>query len=351
MANKGRILVVDDEKRWRDVLRRTLQRDGYQVDAVGSAPEAMEHLDTALYHMLILDIRLQDQDSANAEGMHLLDRLYRQDVGIGSAMQVIMLSAYGTKEEMRSAFRTYNVADFVSKDDFDNLELLDLVNQIFEQDIQANLAMTLHWQNSSDPADVVIGMWLGGARVKRDTALQSRLAAELEELLRRLFATATSLVVRPLLEGMSGTRVLRVQPFFDKKGAGQSFVVKFGAIDVIKSEEDNFRSYVQTFIGGRRTTTVLAEGRTRRLSGIVYSFVGAAGDSLENFKDFYCRSEIDAIERVIDNLFTDTCTTWYANAGSVQPYNLTLEYTQNLSLSYEQFQKKPNAFEKCSWHG
>jgi len=89
---------------------------------------------------------------------------------------------------------------------------------------------------------------------------------------------------------------------------------------------------VQPFIGGRRSTSVLASRRTPRLGGIAYSLLGGAGDSFEDFAAFYARAEIAAIERTLDRLFLDTCSDWYANLGKLRAIDLTRHYVAALEL-------------------
>ena len=96
----------------------------------------------------------------------------------------------------------------------------------------------------------------------------SGFAEELDDLLCRLFYQATSIIVKPLEPGFSGTRVLVVEPFYEKRGGGQAVVVKFGDYRKIDEEYRNFKDYVQPFIGGARSTTVLERRRTARSSSI-----------------------------------------------------------------------------------
>lgn len=63
MVRQGSVLIVDDAKNWRDELVVTLQRSGYLARAAASANEALELLTKDLYHILILDIRLEDPGS------------------------------------------------------------------------------------------------------------------------------------------------------------------------------------------------------------------------------------------------------------------------------------------------
>src|SRR5258708_40219738 len=109
MKRQGRVMVVDDLAQWREQLVETLQRDGFYADAASTVAEVLQRLDETFYHLLLLDIRLIDADQSNKDGMDLLGELGKR--GLGEAIKVIMLSAYGTKEQMRLAFRDYKVAD------------------------------------------------------------------------------------------------------------------------------------------------------------------------------------------------------------------------------------------------
>jgi thiamine kinase-like enzyme len=240
---------------------------------------------------------------------------------------------------MREAFMSFNVVDFQSKDDFDNREFRKLVQNIFEEKLEINLSLVIHWQDINEPKDIVLNLALAdGQRVKRDTPLQERIAAELEDLLCRLFHRAESILVRPMTSGSSGSSVLRVEPFFTY-GGGQAVVVKFGNIDVIKKEKHNFMNYVQPFVGGARITTILDDRRTFKLGGIVYSLLGVVGDQVEDFGSFYKHADISQVRDVLGHIFRDTCGAWYANLSKLQPYNLTEDYQERLGLTQKKLEE------------
>lgn len=56
------ILVVEDERDIRDVLRRYLERAGFAVLTTGSGAEALTLIDTALPDLVLLDLGLPDID-------------------------------------------------------------------------------------------------------------------------------------------------------------------------------------------------------------------------------------------------------------------------------------------------
>lgn len=55
---KIRILVIDDEEDWRFILKKTLEREGFDVDTAESAEEAL-HLDLSIYNLMIVDIMME----------------------------------------------------------------------------------------------------------------------------------------------------------------------------------------------------------------------------------------------------------------------------------------------------
>ncbi|MFL5666792.1 MAG: response regulator [Ktedonobacteraceae bacterium] len=335
MNTQGRVLVVDDLEPWREQLVETLQQDGFYAASASTATEVLEQLDEALYHLLILDIRLADTDPGNIDGIDLLRELEKR--GLSEATKVIMLSAHDTKEHMRLAFRDYKVADFLSKDNFTKQLFLESVRRVFSQEANINLALTIHWQQVRGPEQAVLNLEIRGTRVKRNSPLQSQIATELNDLLCRLFYEAESVLLRPLTAGQSATGVLWAQPFY-ARGGGRAVIVKFGDFRKIEQEHTNFRKYVQPFIGGGRNTTVLDLRRTPHLGGITYSLLGADSEHMEDFGSFYRHADGAQIQTVLDRLFLDTCGAWYANPGQLQPYNLTEDYQQLLEFTSEKLE-------------
>ena len=58
MANKAKILIVDDEVTIRKLIRQRLSREGYQCSEAGSAEQALEKLAHNSTELVILDIRM-----------------------------------------------------------------------------------------------------------------------------------------------------------------------------------------------------------------------------------------------------------------------------------------------------
>jgi DNA-binding response OmpR family regulator len=337
VSRQGRILVVENTERWRNLVSDTLLRGGFKVDTAGTIAEAETALRESWYHLAVLDIRLDDDsDETDLEGLNLL---YGEiiEASIRDAMKVIVLSAFGTKEQMRKAFTAGKVVDFLDKADFDNLAFRSQVQELFTPAAHINLNLAIHWQQVETPAQLVVGLDLGGHRVKRGTPEQEQMAEELDDLLCRLFSKADSLLVRPLSSGQSGAAVLLAEPFYDV-GPGQQVIVKFGDFRSIDAEYKNFETYVQPFIGDERRTSVITLRRTPRLGGIVYSLLGSNNNALESFAAFYARADIATIKDVLSRLFLETCGPWYANPSRLQLCDLTEEYQNLLGWTTEKLE-------------
>src|SRR5436190_7442686 len=99
MNTQGRILIVEDREDWRKTLSEELQGVQFHVDTAENLEQARHFLGSGLYHVLILDIRLNESDTSNIDGLVLLEELGK--AGLTDAIEVIMLSSYGTKDRTR----------------------------------------------------------------------------------------------------------------------------------------------------------------------------------------------------------------------------------------------------------
>ena len=301
MRRQGCILIVDDLETWREQITSALQRGGFQVEAVPTLAEGYARLYTNLYHVLILDICMNENDLDNVDGIKLLQGLYQQKAT--EAIKIIMLSAHETKEQMREAFHDYKVAHFLSKTQFNNQVILKAVKEALND---INLSLEIHWKESG-AAEAVLDLTIGGNRVEGNSELQKQMAEELEDLLCRLFKDAKNILVQPLIPGHSGASVLYAQPHYETRGASRPVVVKFGDVKKIEEEYENFKTYVQHFLGGGRNTTVMDVRYTPHLGGIIYTFLGTSQERLTNFGEFYLENKLPQITKVLKGLFEDTC--------------------------------------------
>jgi DNA-binding NtrC family response regulator len=91
-----RVLLVDDDSTFRQVMASELGRRGYKVVAVASGSEALEQARRIDPHVTLLDLRLPDMD-----GIEVLKRLQEQD----ASAAVVVLTGHGTIDTAIQAIR------------------------------------------------------------------------------------------------------------------------------------------------------------------------------------------------------------------------------------------------------
>jgi two-component system OmpR family response regulator len=104
MAEKHRILVVDDDPDVRDWLQRMLEEAGFDVSAVDSAARMQHELSIAPHALVILDLKLRGEDGLTAAR----ELRHRSDVSI------IMISGAGDETDRVLGLETA-ADDFVTK--------------------------------------------------------------------------------------------------------------------------------------------------------------------------------------------------------------------------------------------
>ncbi|MDD5095383.1 MAG: response regulator [Dehalococcoidia bacterium] len=95
-TSTGSILVVDDEKSIREIMTRSLTREGFDVVAVGNGFDALERISQSHFDLLFLDILMPE-----ISGLDVLSIMHTQHPDI----PVVMLTAVSDIESQNKAFR------------------------------------------------------------------------------------------------------------------------------------------------------------------------------------------------------------------------------------------------------
>jgi DNA-binding NtrC family response regulator len=102
---KCRILLVDDEVDFLEILSKRLIKRGMDVDTATDGPTAIKKAEGALYDAVILDLAMPGMD-----GMETLENLLR----VKPSLQVIVLTGHATVEKGVKAVKM-GAADFLEK--------------------------------------------------------------------------------------------------------------------------------------------------------------------------------------------------------------------------------------------
>jgi two-component system response regulator PilR (NtrC family) len=119
MAQKNRVLVVDDEDALRTVLSSELEGEGYKVAAAADGAEAISILKNQTFDLILLDIKMP-----NVDGFEVLKFVKETH----PETKVIMLTGFA---DLKNAIESKKLGaeDFVSKP-YDLVDLLTTVERV-----------------------------------------------------------------------------------------------------------------------------------------------------------------------------------------------------------------------------
>ncbi len=100
-----KVLVVDDERKMRRILRNVLEQRGYEVETAGDGRECLNALGEFQPDLILLDLKMPGMD-----GMQTLEELQKR--GFGG--KVVILTAYGTIPSAVQAVHS-GAYDFLTK--------------------------------------------------------------------------------------------------------------------------------------------------------------------------------------------------------------------------------------------
>src|SRR5256885_684912 len=95
-AGSKKVLVVDDDPETANGLTAILKDDGYQVDVVGSAEEALERFGVTTYHLLLTDLLLPGKS-----GVELTKTVHES----APATAIVLITGHATVKTAVSALK------------------------------------------------------------------------------------------------------------------------------------------------------------------------------------------------------------------------------------------------------
>ena len=112
----AKILLAEDDTSMREYLQRALQRVGYEVLAVGCGTEAMPHLETDRFDLLLTDIVMPEMDGIElAQKASAIDPEIRVMFITGFA--AVALQGGRTAPEAKLLSKPFHLKDLVAEVD------------------------------------------------------------------------------------------------------------------------------------------------------------------------------------------------------------------------------------------
>ena len=328
LLTKGKILVIDDLADWREMVGGLLGDAGYDVRVAANAKDALRLLQGSPYHVAIVDLRLDEADEDNQEGLILAEQMKRYL----PELTILMLTGHANIDAVKQALQPredgLRVAfDFIEKHEIS--KLLSKIEGAFINGAKVNPQLKI----SLDP-DLDWGQLQQKIECLQPLDLEMG-RQEITDLLQRIFHKAEHIFIKPMKNGLSSGAIVLVTPTTNGS-IQQDIVVKFNEREKAERESQNYKDFVESYVGGSRRTQQLNFRATGKLGGIAYSFVGAKATEFQRFSGLYASKNGVELKRVIDNLFTETCQAWYRNTLTAN------ELSKSLSADYKEWLKLDN---------
>ncbi|MEX8546698.1 MAG: sigma-54-dependent transcriptional regulator [Mucilaginibacter sp.] len=119
---KGKLLIIDDEDRLRQLLSRIMQLEGYEVAEAATAKEGLKKLEHDTFDVILSDVKLPD-----INGIELTKKIKEN----WPATEIIVLTAYGTITDGVTAIK-HGAFDYITKGD-DNEKIIPLVSKAMDK--------------------------------------------------------------------------------------------------------------------------------------------------------------------------------------------------------------------------
>lgn len=139
----SKILIVEDEDIIRSALKRLLERHNFDVSEAGSVDDALSHLKSNSYDLVISDLRLP-----KAPGTDLIE--------LAEGTPVLIMTSYASMRSAVDAMKQ-GAVDYIAKP-FDHDEMLETVNRILAQRKSAQPAESQDAEDESETEAGTMGM-------------------------------------------------------------------------------------------------------------------------------------------------------------------------------------------------
>ncbi|HVW14439.1 MAG TPA: sigma-54 dependent transcriptional regulator [Mucilaginibacter sp.] len=119
---QGKLLIIDDEERLRNLMARILQLEGYEVITASTGKEGLKKLQQDAVNVVLSDVKLPDSN-----GIELTEQIKKN----WPETEVIVLTAFGTINDGVKAIKV-GAFDYITKGD-DNEKIIPLVSKAMDK--------------------------------------------------------------------------------------------------------------------------------------------------------------------------------------------------------------------------
>jgi len=126
LTTRKRVLIVEDDPAWRQLLVEVFEDLGLPADCAADARTALAMLRERAYALAVVDVSLEPEDHRDRGGFQVLDALAAHQPPIPA----IALTGYATVEMAVEALTRHRAADFLRKETFQRRAFMEVVARL-----------------------------------------------------------------------------------------------------------------------------------------------------------------------------------------------------------------------------
>ncbi len=310
MKNRnGIILLADNDRSFLDTRAEFLEGLGYQVLRAYSLEEARQCLDTAYFHLAVLDVRLiNDDDEKDASGLDLArDPAYRS---IPKLIVTNFPSVSSAREALRSTPETPAPAlDFVDKH-----EGIDGLTQAVEKTLEfvhINRDLDIQGDPHSPLSFPHLVSLLNPNLANRDLIYRSD---EFEDLIRQTFYEYKQIRLMKVLWHENRRLCL---PVLARSAAGvtDAFILVCGDREVIAHERAQMKTLKPETLAGPE---LRSQSETLRFGANVYSLPGAEVETIQTYRELLLSGRERPLKSTLQSLMREVLKEWHLHGHKAE---------------------------------
>ncbi|MBM3299857.1 MAG: DNA-binding response regulator, partial [Deltaproteobacteria bacterium] len=322
------ILLADNDPVFLTTCAEFLNSAGYRVRKAASPMEVRQILEVARVHLVVLDLRLtNDDDQKDRSGLTLAKEAAR-------SVPKLIHTKFPTHQDVREALKLDTTAlppaiDFVDKREGLN-GLLTAVKQAFTKHVRINWDLVIRWDERERLSSPHLATLI---EPDLDSANLPDRAGEMEDLFRKLFYEQGQITIGRLLWRQEGRACVTVFAY-SPKGTLEQLVVTCGLRPQIEQEIARCEEFTPK---GGTATALLTPAETMHFAAAAYVLPEADLEQVQTYEAFYRVNKATQIRGVLEHLFQTTLVAWHRGSRILdETKSLSQLYLERLNFGLEE---------------
>lgn len=327
MAGSNRvILLADNDPDFLNVRAEFLQDAGYRVLKAQSPEQARQHLADTHIHLVVLDVRLvNDDDERDTSGLTLAaEPAYR-------AVPKIVLTGFPAYQHTRKALSLVDgfppAVEFLAKEEGPEF-MVQTVNSVFDQHVRINENLQIHWNELVSCSNLA-------AMLHRDLPgeIPDHAGDELEDLFRQLFYDCHQLLIDRLIWHDSGRLCISVLAR-SVQGATDGQVLVCGEREHVTLAQRQVGRLAPQGIQGIK---LVGTAETVHFCAATYVCPQADVETMQPLEDLFQTTRERPLKAALGHLLTQVLPAWHGRGQEVSTDDLMMLYRKCTGLTEDDF--------------